>query len=153
MFARNAKRHARDDAGVPTIVDAEMTVKGNFTSGGELHVAGKVEGDIDVKTLTIGKDAAIRGAITAERVCVYGEITGCIRAREVTLAATARVVCDVDHDVLSIEAGALLDGHCRRRETPKAAVANPAIPLGAKPSDTVHPLPSSSAPALATGTR
>src|SRR4051812_16022000 len=119
MFARNANRNGRDDAGVPTIIDAEMTVKGNLSSGGELHIAGKVEGDVTVKTLTVGKDAVIRGTVTAEQLRVCGEIIGCIRGGQVTLAATARVVGDVHHDVLSMDAGALLDGHCRRRETLK----------------------------------
>src|SRR6266478_1161984 len=82
MFAKNPKRQARDDAGiVPTIVGSEMMVKGDFKSDRELHVAGKVEGDIQVKTLTVGKDAVIRGAITAEQVRICGDITGCIRAR------------------------------------------------------------------------
>jgi cytoskeletal protein CcmA (bactofilin family) len=154
MFAKNAKRTTYDDAGVPTIVDSQMTVKGNFTSGGELHVSGKIDGDVEVKTLTVGKDAVIHGTVTAEQVRVCGEVTGSIHAREVTLAATARVVGDVYHDILSIEPGALLDGHCRRRETPKGEVVRPAISLGVKPADAVRPLPSPSAPPqLVTGTR
>jgi cytoskeletal protein CcmA (bactofilin family) len=155
MFAKNPNRHVRDDAGiVPTIVGSEMTVKGNFKSDGELHVAGKVDGDIEVKTLTVGKDAVIRGAITAEQVRICGEITGCIRARDVTLTATARVLGDVHHDVLSIEAGALLDGHCRRRETSKGEVARAAIPLGARPGEAARLVPPPADPTqLATGTR
>jgi cytoskeletal protein CcmA (bactofilin family) len=154
MFAKNPKRQARDDAGiVPTIVGSEMMVKGDFKSDGELHVAGKVEGDIEVKTLTVGKDAVIRGAITAEQVRICGDITGCIRAREVTLTATARVLGDVHHDVLSIEAGALLDGHCRRRETPKGEGARQAIPLSARLGETARSVPPPSNPhQLATGT-
>jgi len=154
MFAKNANRRTRDDAIVPTIVDSEMTVKGNLTSSGELHVAGKVEGDIEVKTLTVGKDAVIRGDITAEQVRICGDISGCIRAREVTLTATARVLGDVHHDVLSIEAGALLDGHCRRRETAKGEGTRQAIPLGAKLGETARSVPPPSGPPhLATGTR
>jgi cytoskeletal protein CcmA (bactofilin family) len=142
MFAKNPKRPARSDAAiVPTIVGSEMTVKGNFKSDGELHVAGKIDGDIEVKTLTVGKDAVIRGGITAEQVRVCGEITGCIRAREVTLTATARVIGDIHHDVLSIEAGALLDGHSRRRDSEKGETARPAIPIGARPGETARPLP------------
>ena len=155
MFAKNPKRQVRDDAGiVPTIVGSEMTVKGNFKSDGELHVAGKIDGDIEVKMLTVGKDAVIRGAISAEEVRICGEITGCIRAREVTLTATARVLGDVHHDVLAIEAGALLDGHCRRRETSKGEVARAAIPLGARPGEAARLVPPPADPTqLATGTR
>src|SRR5260370_19534788 len=128
MLGKNPKRQARDDAGiVPTIVGSEMMVKGDFKSDGELHVAGKVEGDIQVKTLTVGKDAVIRGAITAEQVRICGDITGCIRAREVTLTPTARVLGDVHHDVLSIEAGALLAGDCPGRQNPKRQTARQTV--------------------------
>ncbi len=135
MFAKNPKRQARDDAGiVPTIVGSEMMVKGDFKSDGELHVAGKVEGDIQVKTLTVGKDAVIRGAITAEQVRICGDITGCIRAREVTLTATARVLGDVHHDS-------------------KGEGARQAIPLGARLGETARSVPPpSNPPQLATGT-
>ena len=60
--------------------------------------------------------------VNAEQVRVCGSVTGCIRAHEVVLTASARVVGDVHHDVLSMEAGALLEGHCRHRE---AAAAHP----------------------------
>jgi len=160
MFGKNANRHG---ATAPASFDDRRLGddgQRQLTSGGELHVAGKVDGDVEVKTLTVGKDAVIRGTVTAEQVRVCGEIIGCIRAREVTLAATARVVGDVHHDVLSIEAGAQLEGHCRRRETPKGEVVRPSMPLGAKTGETVRPLPSLPVPAqapvpaqLATGTR
>lgn len=124
MFGKPSKSSAmHGDASrtVPTIVGPEMTVNGNLDSEGDLHVAGKVHGDIRVKTLIVDKDAVIRGEITAEQVRICGQVTGCIRAREVTLAATAHVLGDVHHDVLSIEAGALLDGHCKRRDGAKSA--------------------------------
>src|SRR5260370_6588106 len=131
MLGKNPKRQARDDAGiVPTIVGSEMMVKGDFKSDGELHVAGKVEGDIQVKTLTVGKDAVIRGAITAEQVRICGDITGCIRAREVTLTATARVLGDVHHDVLSIEAGGPPGRPRPRPGTTKGESAPPTVPPG-----------------------
>jgi cytoskeletal protein CcmA (bactofilin family) len=121
MFAKTTKRFPTVAQGagansVPSIIGAEMVIHGDFKSGGELHIEGTVEGDIHVKTLTIGKDAAIRGEINAEQVRVCGSVTGCIRAHEVVLTASARVVGDVHHDVLSMEAGALLEGHCRHRE-------------------------------------
>jgi cytoskeletal protein CcmA (bactofilin family) len=116
---------------VPSIIGHEMVVQGDFNSGGELHVEGTIEGDIKVKSLIVGKDAVIRGEIVADTVRVCGTVTGCIRAREVTLAASANMQGDIHHDVISIEAGAGLDGHCRRREAAKA---------GASPTGTGEPV-------------
>jgi cytoskeletal protein CcmA (bactofilin family) len=106
-----------------------MVIKGDFKSGGELHVEGTIEGDINVKTLTIGKEATIRGEVNAEQVRVRGSVIGCIRAHEVMLTATARVVGDVHHDVLSMEAGASLEGHCRHRDGTKVDAARPVTAL------------------------
>ncbi|HZS83938.1 MAG TPA: polymer-forming cytoskeletal protein [Stellaceae bacterium] len=101
---------------MPSIIGAGMVIHGDFKSGGALHVDGTVQGDIHVQSLTVGKEATIRGEISAEQVKVHGTVAGCIRAREVVLAASAKVQGDVHHDVLSIEAGATLEGHCRRRD-------------------------------------
>jgi cytoskeletal protein CcmA (bactofilin family) len=141
MFAKTTKRFptvASSDGvnTVPSIIGAEMVIKGDFKSGGELHIEGTVEGDIHVKTLTIGKDATIRGEINVEHVRVCGAVTGCIRAHEVILTASARVVGDVHHDVLSMEAGAQLEGHCRHRESAKAEAPRqsaPAVTTGSEP--------------------
>jgi cytoskeletal protein CcmA (bactofilin family) len=134
---------------VPSIIGPEMVIKGDFKSGGELHVEGTVEGDINVKTLTIGKDATIRGEITAEQVRVRGSVTGCISAHEVILTTTARVVGDVHHDVLSMEAGASLEGHCRRRDGSKAEAGRPVTgsePVRLAPVKPAEPTPAAAPP-------
>jgi cytoskeletal protein CcmA (bactofilin family) len=131
MFAKATRQFppvvpGQGPSSVPSIIGPEMVIKGDFKSGGELHIEGTVEGDIHVKTLTIGKDATVRGEINVEQVRVRGSVTGCIRAHEVVLTATARVIGDVHHDVLSMEAGALLEGHCRHRDGSKVDAARPA---------------------------
>ena len=146
MFAKTTKRFPTTAQGdgvnmVPSIIGAEMVIKGDFKSGGELHIEGTVEGDIHVKTLTIGKDATIRGEINAEHVRVCGAVTGCIRAHEVILTASARVVGDVHHDVLSMEAGAQLEGLCRHRENAKAETARQGAPAVATSSEPVRLAP------------
>ncbi len=137
MFAKASKRSPHLGGGeaanaVPSIIGPEMVIQGNFRSGGELHVEGTIEGDINVRSLIVGKDAVLKGAIVADKVKVCGEVTGSIRAGDVMLAATARVTGDVHHDILSIEPGASLDGLCKRRD-PAKADAKP-TPL-AKPNE------------------
>ena len=64
----------------------------------------------------IGPDMSVRGDVEAATVRVSGSVAGSLRAREVILTATAKMQGDVYHEVLSIEPGALLEGHCRRLE-------------------------------------
>src|SRR5882672_8524606 len=101
---------------VPSIIGPEMTVRGDLSCDGDLHIDGTVQGDIRVKHLVVGRDAVVRGDVEAETVRVAGSVVGSLRAREVVLTVTARMQGDVYHDVLSIEPGALLEGHCRRLE-------------------------------------
>ena len=98
---------------VPSIVGPEMSVRGDLHSDGDLHIEGTVQGDIRVKHLVVAKDAVVRGDIEAATVRIAGSVVGSVRAREVVLTATAKMQGDVYHDVLSIEPGAQLEGHCR----------------------------------------
>lgn len=101
---------------VPSIIGPEMTVRGDLLSDGDLHVEGTIQGDIRVKHLVVAKDAVVRGDVEAHSVRIAGSVIGALRAKEVILTATAKMQGDVFHDVLSIEPGAMLEGHCRRLE-------------------------------------
>ncbi len=127
-------------SGVPSIVSADMTIHGDLKSQGDLHVEGTVLGDIEVGQLVVADGGTVRGEIVAQGVRVCGAVNGLIRAREVVLTATARMVGDIHHEVLSIEAGAQLEGQCRRlgedKKPPAAAAAGPKLSL-----EPVTPLP------------
>jgi cytoskeletal protein CcmA (bactofilin family) len=101
---------------VPSIIGPDMSIRGDLHSDGDLHIEGTVQGDIRVKHLVVGKDAVVRGDVEAATVRISGSVAGSLRAREVMLTATAKMQGDVYHEVLSIEPGALLEGHCRRLE-------------------------------------
>ena len=109
---------------VPSIVGPEMNVRGDLHSDGDLHIEGTVQGDIRVKHLVVAKDAVVRGDVEAVTVRIAGSVIGSLRAREVILTTTAKMQGDVYHEVLSIEPGAQLEGHCRRLE-PAVATEEP----------------------------
>ncbi|OYV38573.1 MAG: hypothetical protein B7Z80_09635 [Rhodospirillales bacterium 20-64-7] len=99
---------------VPSIISADTTVRGDIQSVGELHVEGSVIGNINVAKLVITDGGNVTGDITASDVRICGTLTGAVRSKMVTLTTTARVTGDVYHEVLAIEAGASLEGQCRR---------------------------------------
>ncbi len=98
----------------PTIISSDMRITGNVTSEGEVQVDGVVDGDVRGARVSVGATGHIAGAVTADRILVRGKINGQIRAQIVTFTRTAQVKGDVFHDTLSMEAGAKLEGHCRR---------------------------------------
>ena len=122
---------------VPSIVGPEMSVRGDLHSDGDLHIEGTVQGDIRVKHLVVAKDAVVRGDVEAVTVRIAGSVIGALRAREVVLTQTAKMQGDLYHEVLSIEPGAQLEGHCRRLEPGKAAEEPLALTVHAPPEASV----------------
>jgi cytoskeletal protein CcmA (bactofilin family) len=109
------KARPNKGASMPSIVSDGMALTGNLVSEGDVQIDGMVEGDIRVRSLTVGGTGKVKGTVFAEEVNVSGHVEGEISARNVIIARTAHVVGDIVHDVLSIESGAEFQGRCQRR--------------------------------------
>lgn len=105
----------------PSILSGDIVVTGSIVSEGEVQLDGSVDGDIRAGSLIVGEEASITGEVMAETVVVRGRVTGSLHARQVQLAATARVEGDIVHAALSVESGAFFDGHCRHSSDPLSA--------------------------------
>lgn len=120
MFSNKADKPGTKSApkrpAAPSILSANLKIVGNLVTDGEMQIDGTVNGDVSCGALTIGEGATVVGEVTAETIVVHGKIEGRIKAKRVQLSKTARVTGDIWHDSLSIDAGAYLDGHCRRNE-------------------------------------
>jgi cytoskeletal protein CcmA (bactofilin family) len=101
-------------SGIPSIVSADLTVRGDLTGKGDVQIEGKVLGRIEAGNLVVAEGGEVEGDIVAKVVVIAGTVRGSIKAGTVTLSATARVYGGVVHDVLAIEAGAQLEGQCKR---------------------------------------
>ncbi len=100
----------------PSIVSADLRVVGDLVGDGEVHVEGRVDGNIRAKSLTVGKRGHVEGKVNVAELCVFGTIRGSIKARKVRLMRSARVIGDVAHEKLEIEAGAVVDGFYKRAD-------------------------------------
>ncbi len=107
--------------GMPSIISADLKVVGDLQCVGDIQIEGRVEGDIKSETVTVGEGAEVSGSIYANTVRVSGSVKGQIEASSVILAKSAKVSGDVIHETLSIEAGAQLEGNCRRIQAAKPA--------------------------------
>ena len=110
----------------PSIISADLTIKGNMSSNGDIQIDGKIDGDVESKSLTIGEGAEVNGTLSCERVRVCGKVSGEIRANSVVLARSAKVDGDIAHKTLEIEAGASLQGGVRQLESAPAPKAKKA---------------------------
>jgi cytoskeletal protein CcmA (bactofilin family) len=105
-------------AGVPSIISADMVLRGNINSAGEVQLDGALEGDIKAIMLIVGEKASVKGEIVCENVTVRGRVEGGIRAKQVALASTAHIIGDILHSSLSVESGAHFEGNCRHSDDP-----------------------------------
>lgn len=120
---------------VPSVISAELIVKGTLISAGDVQVEGKIDGDIRAAGLVIGEKAIIVGDIYAEEAVVRGRVEGSVRARRVQLCATCHVEGNVLHESLSVENGAFFEGNIRHTDNPlaEAPEATPPMPKTARP--------------------
>jgi cytoskeletal protein CcmA (bactofilin family) len=100
--------------GAASIISAALTVTGNLNCDGDIEVKGTIDGDVKARNVHIDEGGKVKGKIVAENAHINGSVRGQILAKKVALAGSANVQGDILHETLSIEAGAFLDGNCRR---------------------------------------
>ncbi len=121
--AQSKRSSSMKAAGVPSIISADVVLRGNINSAGEIQLDGVLEGDMKASTLIVGEKASVKGEIACESVIVRGRVEGGIRAKQVALAATAHIVGDILHSSLSVESGAHFEGNCRHSDDPLSEAA------------------------------
>jgi cytoskeletal protein CcmA (bactofilin family) len=116
--ASPAGTSSRTMAATFSVLGADIAIRGDISASADLHIDGKVEGDIACAALVQGESSEITGAVTAETARLAGRVRGTISARELVILKSARIDGDVHYDALTIEQGAQVEG----RLTPRAAV-------------------------------
>ncbi|MEO0914619.1 MAG: polymer-forming cytoskeletal protein [Pseudomonadota bacterium] len=110
----------------PSVLSADLTIKGHIKTSGDVQVEGNVEGDIEAHLLTIGESATVKGEVVADDVVVTGRVIGRVRGLKVRLTSTARVEGDIVHKTIAIESGAHFEGSVQRNDDPLKAGSTPA---------------------------
>ncbi|MBP5857335.1 polymer-forming cytoskeletal protein [Marivibrio halodurans] len=88
-----------------------MTVLGEIVGECDVSLDGRLEGNLRCRKLVIGPSGELIGGAIAQNVHVKGTVKGDIQAVQVTLDSTATVLGNVRHEVLSVAAGARVEGH------------------------------------------
>jgi len=93
-----------------SVIGPDVTIRGNIEATVDLHVDGKVLGDISCASLVQGESSHIEGEIKAESARLSGEVSGRIEARDLVVLKSARIDGDVSYETLTIEQGANVEG-------------------------------------------
>ncbi len=114
-----------------SVIGSDVTVSGDIDASVDLHVDGRVEGDIRCATLVQGNSSTIKGAVNAEEARIAGRVEGSITAEELIVEASAKIAGDVTYEKLSIASGGQVEGSFRhkssgtlRKEDARAKSAN-----------------------------
>lgn len=126
MKTRQQAEKAPDKPKVPSIISADLHISGNLKTDGDVQIDGVVDGDVESDLLTIGDSATINGCLSGEIIRVAGTVNGEITGRVVELTRTARITGDINYHSLAIEAGAFVQGLCRRID-PKQIDVRPVL--------------------------
>lgn len=116
--AQSPQQARRMIKSAPSIISNDMVVHGSLSATGDIQVDGKVEGDIESGSLTIGEKATVHGEVICEEVIIRGRVIGSVRASRVHLAGTSHVEGDIFHQALAVETGAFFEGNCRHSDNP-----------------------------------
>ena len=98
-----------------SVIGADVVITGNISAQVDLHVDGRVDGDISCASLVQGDSSSIHGAITAESARLAGTVNGSVDARDLVITATANVTGDVSYETITIEQGGHVDGQFRHK--------------------------------------
>ena len=117
----NVDQRDKSERGQMSVIGADIVITGNIEASVDLHIEGRVNGDVRCATLILGESSSVNGKIYADRVRVSGAVDGAIETKDLAIEATARVTGDITYDRLRVANGGIMEGQMKRKaveETP-----------------------------------
>jgi len=113
IAADSARRAAPRAAAVESVIAAELTIEGKIIGAGDVRIAGRFKGDVQVDgNFRIDAGARLEGQVRAGVVIVGGELQGNIdAAKQVDVLSTGIIVGDVKAASITVAAGSRMRGH------------------------------------------
>lgn len=114
--------------GSVSTLGADVVITGHVSATADLHVDGRIEGNVNCSSLAQGSESQIFGNVTADTARLAGAIEGIVRVRQLTIERSARISGDVEYENLTIENGGQIEGRLKHMSTvpPQASHASPA---------------------------
>jgi len=127
LFSRKTQTPIR------TLVGEGTVLRGELRFGDGLRIDGEVHGDVVADPIAgslvvISEKATVQGKVKAAHVIIDGSVTGPVTSTEMLeLQPRAKLVGDVQYDVLEMHPGATIDGELK----PIKSTEKPALKLAA----------------------
>lgn len=105
------------------LLDKGCSFEGKIVFDGTVQINGDFSGEISSDgTLVIGQEARVSGKVYVDTLICYGTLDGKVDAKSrIEIHVPSVVTADVITKSLSIEEGALFQGHCHMHHTAQAA--------------------------------
>jgi cytoskeletal protein CcmA (bactofilin family) len=114
-----------------SIIASDVEIVGNLTARVDLHIDGKVQGDVSCGNLVQGEGSIIAGKVIAESAKLSGHVEGSIEANDLVIESTARIMGDVVYSNLTIAPGGQIDGKFRHKSSGGApSIARTTVDMG-----------------------
>ncbi len=110
---RGAETRGMGEVKQMSVIGADITITGNIEASVDLHIEGRVKGDVRCATLILGENSSVNGSIYADRVRVSGTVDGSVETRDLAIEATARVTGDVTYARLRVANGGVIEGQMK----------------------------------------
>jgi cytoskeletal protein CcmA (bactofilin family) len=91
------------------VIIAQAQLQGSVKSGSALRIDGVIDGACEAPVLMISEGALVTGTVAAENIVIFGTVQGTIVARNVTIAASAKVEGDLYYQSLALDEAAQCD--------------------------------------------
>lgn len=103
---------------ITTLIGKGAECNGDFSASGSARIDGCINGNVTVTgTLIVGVTGSINGDISALSTIIGGEVIGNVTASERTeLTQTARVIGDINTEVIVIDEKAIFQGGCNMNQ-------------------------------------
>lgn len=140
MFKKDKNGHKEglvfEEGENETVIGVSVKVDGDFMSEGNVLVRGVVNGSLKTRgDLHVESGAKIKADVEAANAFVRGEIKGNVTISDnLELGASASISGNIITKVLSIEPGAILNGHCSVSTEAKSVSGNSEPATVQKPS-------------------
>ncbi len=126
-----------------SMIGADVVITGDISASADLHIDGRVRGDINCLALVQGAASEMIGTITAQSAHMAGMVRGSIIVDSLVVQRSAHIVGEVHYETLTIEQGARVEG--------TFAKGGAEVPATAIPVEPVEPASYDSTPLLLEG--
>ncbi len=124
--------------GMFSVIGPDVVVTGNVSATADLHIDGRVDGDVNCGSLAQGADSQIFGNVKAESARLAGAIEGTVSIKQLTVERSAKITGDVEYENITIENGGHIDGRLKHMSAVSAPAA-PERPRAVESSDESRP--------------